>query len=178
MEVLATAALTEGEKNAAVAGALAGGALGFMAVFAFAIWIITIIASWKILEKAGEPGWKSLIPIYNYYMLYKIVGMSGWFWGLIVFCVIATILMGVDGISNMTPDQFENFNASQHVLGLVTMVIYMIVLLVADILYCIRTSKAFGHGGWFAAGLFFFMPIFWLVLGYGKSKYNKKAALK
>ena len=33
-----------------------------------------IVALWKIFTKAGEPGWKSIIPIYNIIMLLKIVG--------------------------------------------------------------------------------------------------------
>jgi hypothetical protein len=44
---------------------------------------------WKIFEKAGEAGWKSIIPIYNVYIMYKIVGMKNWFWYsiLIPFCL-------------------------------------------------------------------------------------------
>lgn len=177
MEVLATA-LTEGEKTAAAAGAIAGGMIGFMAMFAFAFWILTVIASWRILVKAGEPGWKSLIPIYNLYMMYKIVGMAGWFWAVFIAGILFTILLGVDGISNMTVEEMQVVDWSKHVLGIVTIVIYMIFALVVDILYCVRTSKAFHHGGLFAVGLFFFMPIFWLILGFGKSKYDKKVALK
>ena len=27
--------------------------------------VLEIIATWRIFEKAGEDGWKSIIPIYN-----------------------------------------------------------------------------------------------------------------
>lgn len=174
MEILAT--LTEGEKNAAVAGAIAGGVLGFMAVFAFALWIITIIATWRILVKAGEPGWKSIIPVYNLYMMYKIVGMSGWFWALLCGSILATILLSVDGLGNMTSEQIQVADLSKHVLGIITIVVYCIFALVADIIYCRKTAKAFHHSGLFAVGLFFLMPVFWLILGFDKSKYNKKFA--
>lgn len=44
------------------------------------LWVILIIvACWKIYVKAGQPGWKSLIPIYNIYIMLKIVGMSPWY---------------------------------------------------------------------------------------------------
>ena len=33
---------------------------------------------WKIFTKAGEAGWKSLIPVYNMVVLYKIIGLSPW----------------------------------------------------------------------------------------------------
>lgn len=45
-------------------------------VVGFIISILTIIANWKIFTKAGEKGWKSLIPIYGTVVLFKIAGVS------------------------------------------------------------------------------------------------------
>ena len=39
--------------------------------------VLLIIAQWKMFEKAGEGGWKSLIPFYNVYTLVKIVDGNG-----------------------------------------------------------------------------------------------------
>lgn len=52
----------------------------FMALLAIMVTILvfTIIANWKIFTKAGEAGWKSLIPIYNSVILYRIAGISPW----------------------------------------------------------------------------------------------------
>lgn len=36
------------------------------------------IGLWKLYEKAGEKGWKCLIPFYNMYILYEIVYGNGW----------------------------------------------------------------------------------------------------
>lgn len=53
---------------------------GLLAILAgsMVIWLIllliVIISLWKIFEKAGEPGWAALIPIYNVIILLKIVG--------------------------------------------------------------------------------------------------------
>ncbi len=45
------------------------------------IWyIIMVIANWKIFSKAGEAGWKSLIPILNYYIEFKISWKGSMFW--------------------------------------------------------------------------------------------------
>ena len=62
-----------------------GGIMGFFAGFAMIIMmiggiisILTIIANWKIFTKAGEEGWKSIIPIYNVVVLFKIAGLSPW----------------------------------------------------------------------------------------------------
>lgn len=38
--------------------------------------ILQVIANWKIFTKAGESGWKSIIPIYNSVVLFKISGIS------------------------------------------------------------------------------------------------------
>lgn len=64
----------------AAADAMAGimGAVG-VGVFALvmiitslisiALMIFIIICNWKLLEKAGEPGWKAIIPFYNLYTI-------------------------------------------------------------------------------------------------------------
>lgn len=43
-------------------------------IIQLAIGILVIVSLWKIFEKFGEPGWASIIPIYNLYILLKIVG--------------------------------------------------------------------------------------------------------
>ncbi|GAK51703.1 hypothetical protein U14_02948 [Candidatus Moduliflexus flocculans] len=54
-------------------------------LFAGAIALILIIAWWKIFTKAGQPGWASLIPIYNTIVLIQIAGMPLWtFLGLFI----------------------------------------------------------------------------------------------
>ena len=47
-------------------------------VVAIIIAILQIVAMWKIFTKAGEKGWKSIIPIYNIVVLFKISGLSPW----------------------------------------------------------------------------------------------------
>lgn len=66
-----------------------------MIAFAFLgaglLFILLIIASfWKVFEKAGEAGWKSLIPIYNLFVLLKIAGCPGW-WLLMFFLPVVNI---------------------------------------------------------------------------------------
>jgi hypothetical protein len=54
------------------------------AVFA----IFYVACGWVIFTKAGEPGWASIIPIYNYVVLTKIAGKPiWWFLLLLVPCV-------------------------------------------------------------------------------------------
>ena len=63
--------------------------------------IVNIVAFWQIFEKAGIPGWKSIIPVYNLLVLFDILGKPRyWFLfllipGLHIFIPIwMTILLG------------------------------------------------------------------------------------
>ncbi len=47
--------------------------------------VVVIAGLWKVYEKAGEPGWKVLCPIYNYIVLLRIAGMSAWW--VIPLCI-------------------------------------------------------------------------------------------
>lgn len=46
--------------------------LAIVGIFVLLILAIIIIANWKLFEKAGEPGWKAIIPIYNTLIMSKI----------------------------------------------------------------------------------------------------------
>ena len=46
--------------------------------FAVAFFVVFIIGVWKTLEKAGQPGWGGLIPIYNLYLLTQVAQKPGW----------------------------------------------------------------------------------------------------
>lgn len=50
-----------------------------------AVLVAVIAGTWKAFEKAGEPGWASLVPIYNVYVMLKIGGNPGWY--LLLFLV-------------------------------------------------------------------------------------------
>ncbi len=161
--------------------ATAGGILGGLAVTMLVLYIITIIAGWRIFEKAGEKGWKSLIPIYNFYVLYKIVGMKNWFWWTIIFSFAVSIVYsacGFDYNAITSVEAFAKIDWSQNIIPLIALIADAVFSLVVAILYARNTAKAFGKGTGFAICMFFFTPICWLVLGYGKAKYNKKALKK
>lgn len=62
----------------AIMNALAGALVWIIA------WIvIMIIANWKLYTKAGEAGWKSLIPYYSQYVLFRITWNTGMFWAFL-----------------------------------------------------------------------------------------------
>ena len=67
-------------------------------IFLFIIWLAVIIlmitANWKIYEKAGKPGWASIIPIYNIIILLEIIGKPIW-WLFLMLIPGVNIIFGV-----------------------------------------------------------------------------------
>ena len=108
------------------------------------ITVLTLIAMWRIFEKAGEGGWKVLIPIYNLYIMCKILKMHFWLMIIAIICLIIP---------------FVNIIAA----------IYLIYVAFA---FDFRLSRAFGHGFLFGLGLVFFNTIFILILGFNSDKYT------
>ncbi len=130
-------------------------------VIAIVLYILYIVASWKLFAKAGEAGWKSLIPFLNGHVLYRIAWKPAWFWIGVLLDIALLVL------SYFNPDS-ENMIllAISGALGLITIIIH--------ITFSVKLSKAFGHGGGYALGLIFFPSIFWLILAYGESEYVRK----
>lgn len=56
--------------------------------------VIMIVANWKVFTKAGKPGWASIIPLYNMYVMFEIAGMNGWMF-LLTFVPIANIIIQI-----------------------------------------------------------------------------------
>ena len=46
--------------------------LATYSIVGFVWWLLHVVAAWRIFTKAGEAGWKSIIPIYSTYITYKI----------------------------------------------------------------------------------------------------------
>ena len=161
-----------------------GGMLGFALAAGTAIAILLIIACWKIFTKAGEKGWKVLIPIYNFYILFKICGIEKWFWGFLGVSIFAGILSSinppifqtatyVNGVLTVT-DTSALIDWVEHVPYLIGTILAAGISLAASIAISVKLAKAFGKGVGFTLGLVFLSGIFYMILGFGKSKYNAK----
>lgn len=121
--------------------------------------ILSIVGMWKLFTKAGEKGWKSLIPFYNLYVLCRLVWEVKFFW-------VIVLLYAISSISN----SIAISNASLAGMGFVTAVA-SITAFVFTVILCNKISKAYGHGKGFTVGLVIFNFLFMLILGFGKSKY-------
>ncbi len=67
------------------------GSMNVIIYVQIAIIILLVVSMWKIFSKAGRPGWTSLIPIYNLYVLLKIAGKPGW-WLLLLLVPLINIV--------------------------------------------------------------------------------------
>ena len=59
-----------------------------------AILLLIIVSLWKIFEKAGKPGWASIVPIYNIIVMLEIVGKPVW-WLLLLFIPFVGLIVSI-----------------------------------------------------------------------------------
>lgn len=59
---------------------------------AFLAAVLVIVACWMIYKKAGEPGWASIVPFYNNYVLFKITWGDGWKFLLLLIPIVNAVV--------------------------------------------------------------------------------------
>ena len=122
------------------------------------IWyIIMVVANWRIFTKAGEAGWKSIIPFLNTYVVFKIAWNIKMFWIMMGTLIVGSICTSIAGEQG-------------GVLAIIGAV-FSLASCVVGIIVVHKLSKSFGHGIGFTFGLLFLSPIFTLILGLGSSEY-------
>ncbi|HPR22568.1 MAG TPA: DUF5684 domain-containing protein [Candidatus Sabulitectum sp.] len=65
-----------------------------MVIFGIVVGLFMIICQWKIIEKAGKPGWASIIPIYNVIVMLQIAGKPEW-WFLLLLVPVANVIIAI-----------------------------------------------------------------------------------
>jgi len=63
-------------------------------VIGLAVLLFIIASLWKVFAKAGEPGWASIIPIYNIVVMLKIAGKPIW-WIILIFIPFVNIIISL-----------------------------------------------------------------------------------
>lgn len=125
----------------------------------FLWYVVLAIGLYQVFTKAGQEGWKAIIPFYNLYICFKISGRESFFWLWAGCTIIGGLLSWMGG--------FWLF----FLLRIVAWVFSIAsALLLADMWF--NMSMAFGHGFLFALGLIFLNPIFIMVLGFGNDQYR------
>jgi hypothetical protein len=73
-------------------------------IFYLAFYVLSVAGLWMMFVKAGEEGWKALIPIWNTLVLLKIVGRP-WWWIILFLIPIVGFVMWII-VANDTSKSF------------------------------------------------------------------------
>ena len=79
---------------------------GFEGVISASVWIIYFafmalmtFSGWKVFEKAGEPGWAAIVPIYNTITMLKISGKP-WWWIFLFFIPLLNLILAIVALAS------------------------------------------------------------------------------
>ena len=128
--------------------------------------IIVVIAEWKMFKKFGEKPWKSIIPFYNTYLVYKYTWKKSSFW---MYFITSFLFNASLVVSNHFAERIPGSEWMSLIVILGAP--FGIVAAVCSILFTFRTAEAFGKKKLFSVGPILFYPIFISILGFGKAKY-------
>ena len=161
-----TSEIAQALENVTAEEALAGGtvlgmALGTLITFRLILFLLQVIADWRIFKKAGVPGWKSIIPFLNTYEEYKLSWKGK---GMLGLCFV---------FLQVVSSSFDYYTADpQPAWVMAVLVVLGLATLVISIMQSLRMAKAFGKGTGFAVGLIILQPLFRLILGLGSAEYK------
>lgn len=94
--------------------------MAFILLCELALFVLLIASLWKIYEKAGQPGWACIIPIYNVIVLLRIVGKP-WWWFFLLLIPVVNLIFAI-WMTNMLSKSFgkdEGFTVGLVLLGIV-----------------------------------------------------------
>ena len=88
-----------GRATVQYSNASGSGASPVLIVLWLALVIVSIAGIWRTYQKANQPGWAAIIPIYNVVVLLRIVGRPLW-WIVLLFIplvnIVVLILVAID----------------------------------------------------------------------------------
>jgi len=92
------------------------------ALFFIILIVLPYVGLWKLFEKAGESGWKAIIPVYNALVMIRLSGRP-WWWVLLLFIPVIDVLIAV-GITIDFVKSFGKFGLRQQAAGVLLQFIY------------------------------------------------------
>jgi hypothetical protein len=70
------------------------GGAGVMALVQLALMVLLVVSFWKIFQKAGQPGWAAIVPIYNLIVYLKVVNRPVW-WIVLLLIPIVNVVIAI-----------------------------------------------------------------------------------
>lgn len=86
--------VTTSTTDPAIKNALAGIGTGTI-ICSIIVAIFMIIVLWKIFQKAGQPGWAAIIPIYDLVVMFRVIKMDWWHILIMLFVPFASIVYSI-----------------------------------------------------------------------------------
>lgn len=143
---------------------------GIIWLIALAIGILSIIAYWKLFEKAGVEGWKAIIPYYNTFKIAQIAtgnDLIGW---LTVGALVASVVISVI-------IQFAQvFVSSDNIMASIFVIIFSLISMVVSLALAglsgythFMLGKSFGKPTVWNVLMIFFSPFLTIAMGFDKN---------
>lgn len=148
--------------------------VGIFGLIGIAVAVLRVVGEWKVLEKAGKPGWISIIPYYNCWTFYEISGVNPL---LSLFLLGGNVLSFASNILNYFVRVGDSYNFALSGVSIIfslSSVALSIASIVFTVISCIRLAKCFGKEGAYGFGLAFLGFIFYPMLGFDKNATYKK----
>ena len=125
------------------------------------ILIMSYWGLWHMFQKMGIDSWKCLIPIYNSWVVYRVIWKSSVFW--------LQFFIGI--MENLLPTSDIPYKTLIVIMGIAVDAVITLML-------HYKLSRAFGHGIPFMLGLCICPPLFYMILGLGSSTFELSAPRK
>ncbi len=100
-------------------GIFAGIGMTFLVIYLGFI-VLAIAGMWKTFEKAGQPGWAAIIPIYNIYIMIQIVGKPTiWLLWCLLPCINFIFVIWLYNLISKSFGKEEGFTVGLVLLGFI-----------------------------------------------------------
>lgn len=147
---------------------------GFWAVYGIVI-LLLLVSIWRIFVKMGQPGWKAIIPIYSTWVLIKTLRKpASWFWIIFLGAVLTVGLSVYVQTQSLAQAAAGTYMSGGLIFASLAVFAAAIVLLVYEIMLYHALSKAFGHEAGFTVGLILLSFVFFPILAFGSSRFERK----
>lgn len=134
--------------------------LAGLSCFGIILYIVYVVGLWKLFNKLGLEGWKSIIPFYNIYVLAE----KTWDAKFIIYLWVAVILY------NIVNKIAETGGFIGVLLTLISIILWVVIVVIRA-RFCYYNAKAFGYDLAYAVGWFFLPFVFTCIIGFGDAKY-------
>ena len=147
--------------------------VGFAILFSLVIIVINFVGMWKLFEKAGEDGWKAIIPIYNTLIMSKLA-CGNFKLGIASLCLTAGYFL-IMCVTNTINAIATSGDGSLAILSLISLPLSLVgialslgMAVIGGYFHYIFT-KSYGKDTVWCVLSIFFSPIIFLIIGFDKN---------